>query len=189
MWLRLRHGDKLYQQPANVFRAEMKSYCSKFCPIIMFQTGINLTFIGLCIVIYFRSKTNELHQFLKLILFCSNTLNVSVFPSIIRSLRLCIQHQLYVRFCWLRASEKEMEHLVPASTQSAESVWHISDAVCTVLDSWWWTKKPSETCSHSFSSLSCDRSKASSKASSPHSAIQSFLFQMRVSSSFLKVIQ
>jgi len=32
---------------------------------------------------------------------------------------------------------------------------------------------------HSFSSLSYDRSKASSKTSSPHSAIQSFLFQMR----------
>jgi len=42
---------------------------------------------------------------------------------------------------------------------------------------------------HSFSSLSYDRSKASSKASSPHSAIQSFLFQMRVSSPLLKVIQ
>jgi hypothetical protein len=37
----------------------------------------------------------------------------------------------------------------------------------------------------SFSSLSYDRS----KASSPHSVIQSFLFQMRVSSPFLKVIQ
>ena len=42
---------------------------------------------------------------------------------------------------------------------------------------------------HSFSSLPYDRSKASSKASSPHSAIQSFLLQMRVSSPFLKVIQ
>jgi len=42
---------------------------------------------------------------------------------------------------------------------------------------------------HSFSSLSYDRSKASSKASSPRSAIQSFLLQMRVSSFFLKVIQ
>jgi len=42
---------------------------------------------------------------------------------------------------------------------------------------------------HSFSSLSYDRSKASSKTSSPHSAIQSFLFQMRVSSPFLNVIQ
>jgi len=42
---------------------------------------------------------------------------------------------------------------------------------------------------HSFSSLSYDRSKASSKSSSPHSAIQSFLFQMRVSCPFLKLIQ
>jgi len=41
----------------------------------------------------------------------------------------------------------------------------------------------------SLSSLSYDRSKASSKASSIHSAIQSFLLQMRVSSPFLKVIQ
>jgi hypothetical protein len=40
-----------------------------------------------------------------------------------------------------------------------------------------------------FSSLSYDRSKASSKVSSPYSSTQSFLFQMRVSSSFLKVIQ
>ena len=42
---------------------------------------------------------------------------------------------------------------------------------------------------HSFSSLSYHRSKASSKASCPRSGIQSFLFQMRVSSPFLKVIQ
>jgi len=44
-------------------------------------------------------------------------------------------------------------------------------------------------CIHSFISLSYDRSKASSKASSPYIAIQSFLFQMRVFSPFLKVIQ
>ena len=42
---------------------------------------------------------------------------------------------------------------------------------------------------NSYSSLSYDRSKASSKTSSPHSAIQSFLLHMRVSSPFLKVIQ
>ena len=40
-----------------------------------------------------------------------------------------------------------------------------------------------------FSSLSDDRSKASSKTIPPHSAIQSLLFQMRVSSPVLKVIQ
>jgi len=39
------------------------------------------------------------------------------------------------------------------------------------------------------SSLSYDRSKASSKASSPYSAIQSVLFQMKVSFPFLKAIQ
>ena len=38
---------------------------------------------------------------------------------------------------------------------------------------------------HSFSSLSYDRSKASSKSISPHRAIQSFLLQMRVSCPFL----
>jgi len=42
---------------------------------------------------------------------------------------------------------------------------------------------------HSFSILSDDRSKASSKTIPPHSAIESFLLQMRVSSPVLKVIQ
>jgi hypothetical protein len=37
-------------------------------------------------------------------------------------------------------------HFVPASKQSAESEWHIPDAACTVLDSWWCTERPSETC-------------------------------------------
>jgi hypothetical protein len=42
---------------------------------------------------------------------------------------------------------------------------------------------------YSLSSLSYDRSTASSKASFPHSAIRSFLPQMRVSSPFFKAIQ
>ena len=29
---------------------------------------------------------------------------------------------------------------------ATEPVWHVPDAVCTVLDSWWWTERPSETC-------------------------------------------
>ena len=44
-------------------------------------------------------------------------------------------------------------------------------------------------CIHSFSNLSDDRSNASSKTMPPHSAIQNFLLQMRVSSPVLKVIQ
>jgi len=35
------------------------------------------TFIGPCIVIYFYSKINKMHQFLKFILFCSSTQHVS----------------------------------------------------------------------------------------------------------------
>jgi len=42
---------------------------------------------------------------------------------------------------------------------------------------------------HSFSIPSDDRSKASSKTTTPHSAIQSFLLEMSVSSPVLKVIQ
>jgi hypothetical protein len=38
---------------------------------------IFLAFTGPCIVIYFYSKTNVMHQFFKFILFCSSTLHVS----------------------------------------------------------------------------------------------------------------
>jgi hypothetical protein len=42
----------------------------------------------------------------------------TVFPSITRSLRLYIHHQVYViEVLWLLASGNEMEHLVPASHQ------------------------------------------------------------------------
>ena len=45
--------------------------------VFIATTGENLAFVGSCIVIYFYSKTNEMHQFLKSILFCSITLHVS----------------------------------------------------------------------------------------------------------------
>jgi len=38
---------------------------------------IYLTLIGPCIVIYFCSKANEMHQFFKFILYCTRTLHVS----------------------------------------------------------------------------------------------------------------
>ena len=42
----------------------------------------------------------------------------TVFSFIIRSLRLYIQHQVYViQVLWLLVSGHEMEHLVPASKQ------------------------------------------------------------------------
>jgi hypothetical protein len=70
----------------------------------------------------------------------------TVFLSIIRSSRLYIQHQVYfVHFSWLLASGLEIEHLVPASKQSI-NLCDIHDAGCTVLNSWWWTERPSKTC-------------------------------------------
>jgi len=57
-----------------------------------------LTFIGPCIVIYFYSKTNEMHQFHKFIYFeVALYMFRAVFPSIIKGLRLYIQLQVYVK--------------------------------------------------------------------------------------------
>jgi len=50
----------------------------------------NFMFMGPCIVIYFYSKTNQMHNFSSLL---NITLHVSVFPSIIRSPILYIQRQ------------------------------------------------------------------------------------------------
>jgi len=61
-------------------------------------------------VIYFYSKTNKMHKFLQFILGVAFYMFRTVFPSIIRNLRLYIQHQVYViRFCVLLASGNGME--------------------------------------------------------------------------------
>ena len=50
------------------------------------------------------------------------------------------------RFCQVLASRDEIFQLVPTNMQLAEPVWHMPDAVFTILDSWWWTERPSKTC-------------------------------------------
>ena len=60
-----------------------------------------LKFLGPCILIYFYSKTNHMHNISNLFYF-GTTLYMfrTVFSSIIRSLRLYIQQQIYViKFC------------------------------------------------------------------------------------------
>ena len=59
----------------------------------------------------------------------------TVSSSIIRSLRLYIQH-----------------HTIQVP------VWRIPDPICTVLDSWWWTERLSETCRVFSSLLYCSNS-------------------------------
>ena len=61
----------------------------------------------------------------------------TVFPSIIRSSGLYIQ--LSDRYCYLLASK-----------QTAVSVWQMPVAVFTLLNTWGWTERPSETCTASF---------------------------------------
>jgi len=95
----------------------------------------------------------------------------TVFPSIIRSSRLYIQQQAFVKQILLSAltfymfrtvfpsiirssrlyiQQPNRYYSLPASKQAAVSVWHMPVAVCIVLNSWWWTERPSETCRVSF---------------------------------------
>ena len=144
-----------------------------------------------------------MHQCIKLFYF-GMTLNMfrTVLPSIIRSSRLCIQQQAYVkRIClsyacccmyslelltivwicqtylfdiclllYVRSWTPDdrltyvrricltyacccmysLELLTIVWHMSNVSVWHMPVAECAVLNSWWWTARPSETCRVSF---------------------------------------
>jgi len=90
-----------------------------------------MRFTGPCIVIYFYSETNQMHQCITFILFWNDTLHVSD--------GLSVHHQESNRYCCLLASNR-----------TAVSVWQMPVAVCTVLNSWWWTERPPETCRVSF---------------------------------------
>ena len=87
----------------------------------MFITLVDtfLTSVGPCNVIYFYSKTNQMHNISNLFYFeTAFYMFRTVSPSIIRSLRLYVKHQVYViQVLWLLARGNEMELLVPASKQ------------------------------------------------------------------------
>jgi len=70
------------------------------------KTNFYSTFVGQCIVIYLYSKTNQMHSISNLSYF-GTTLYMfrTVSLSIIRSLRLCIQHHT-IQVLWLLASEQ-----------------------------------------------------------------------------------
>jgi len=82
-----------------MFRTVLKTDdASSYCHA-MSLPKIRLTFVGPCIVIYFYSKTNQMHNISNLFYF-GTTLYMfrTVSPSIIRSQKLYIQHQVYVQF-------------------------------------------------------------------------------------------
>ena len=66
----------------------------------------SMTFVGPCIVMYFYSKTNQMYNISNLFYF-GTTLYMfrTVPPSIIRSLRLYIQHHT-IQVLWLLASKQ-----------------------------------------------------------------------------------
>jgi len=81
-----------------------------------------------------------MYQCIKFILFWNDTLHVSVFsPS--SGFQDCTYSNRHMsnRYCRLLASK-----------QTAVSVWQMPVALCTILNSWWWTERPSETCTVSF---------------------------------------
>ena len=86
----------------------------------------------------FYSKTNQIHQCIKFIYF-RMTLYMfrMVSPTIIRSSRLYIHKQAFVT-----------QILLSGRLQADSSICLV--AVCTVLNSWWWSERPSETCRVSF---------------------------------------
>jgi len=70
-----------------------------------------MTFVGQCIVIYFYSKTNQMHNISQIYFILDTTLYMfrTVSPSTVRSLRMHIQHQVYViEVLWLLASWKQL---------------------------------------------------------------------------------
>jgi len=77
----------------------------------------------------------------------------TVSPSIIRSLRPYTWHQVCHTGSKTVHTASGICHTgsVAACQQAArEPVGHIPDAVWTVLDSWWWTERMSETCTVLF---------------------------------------
>jgi hypothetical protein len=109
--------------------------CSVYLHTDTMPTAVwHMTFIWPCIEIYCYRKTNRCTSFSNLFYFVvALYMFRTVFPSIIRSLRLYIQHQVYVIHILLTACSRERD----GTSRSREQA---------VLDSWWWTERPPETC-------------------------------------------
>jgi len=94
------------------------------CSFIIFQNFPSfsfLTFIGPCIVIYFCSKTNEMHHFFKFSLFCSRNLhnlnkNTNYRYFFLKSLKL------YLHYSGLHVSDTIVSIIRSFSAEHAVSV-------------------------------------------------------------------
>ena len=84
-------------------------------------------------------------------------LSLDVIPILMESIPFCRDINIGVYFYSKTNQMHNMSNLFYFATTlymfrtvfpqaATEPVWHVPDAVCTVLGSWWWTKRPSETC-------------------------------------------
>jgi len=117
-----------------------------------------------------------MHQFIKFILFWNDTVHVSdglsvhhqEFKTVHTAIGICqtdtavcllasrqrylfdkcllLYVQTWTAAVYLLASRQHLH----SSKQTAVSVSHMPVAVCTVLNCWWWTERPSVTCRVSF---------------------------------------
>jgi len=101
-----------------------------------------------------------MYLLLKFILFWNKTLHVSdglsvhhqEFKTVLTASSVCQTDSDTWLLAGTRRNSRSIScplasrYLVPASKQVAVSIWRIPVAVCTVLNSWWWTERPSETC-------------------------------------------
>jgi len=97
-----------------------------------------LKFMGPCILIYFYSKNQpdaKLSNLLNITLHVSDDISLhhQEFKTVHTASRIC--HTGLLPVC-------KRGHLQTGN----EPVWRIPEAVCTVLNSWWWTERPLETC-------------------------------------------
>ena len=73
-WTTWRHH---YYKSSEMWFLNISVLCSFLCGLANLMYVPNLTFIGPCILIYFYSKTNYMHQCIKFILFRNDTPHVS----------------------------------------------------------------------------------------------------------------
>ena len=93
---------------------------------------------------YFYSKTNHMHNISNLFYF-GTTLYMfrTVSPSIIRSLRLYIQHQVYViQVLWLLASGNISFPLASSHRTCVIYIWYCMYSLRLLI----WMERPSKTC-------------------------------------------
>ena len=58
----------------------------------------------------------------------------------------CCQCSTRFRRFFRPSSWAQTAHSITHASGSSKQAWHVPDAVCTVLSSWWWAEKLPETC-------------------------------------------